>query len=367
MAQSINTFMDMGWSQDGFAARTARRYWVKSGQDNALHLYEQLIWRKPSVRRAFRTIMTGLERGGPFRLRVLKNRKAYWTTLALVLAYDIATHVPLFYSGHLAHTDDTTSFMLEQVKLLHWKCPEELRPWLGRSNENEMMFGARYRAELEQGELGLQSRICAATAGGRFPFAGYTLRMAHFSEGSKWKGSRSDVTELQVNVLNSIPAQGPSLVIDESTALGKNNIYYENWDRAWKKKSSPDGLEWGAFFAKWTEDPDNAYPVPPTYDWGAWPVDDREHEQFLVRYHDLSREQLYFRRAKIVRDCNGQLAKFSQDYPLTPEEAFINQELSAFAPGTINAMRQYLLDCEGQYRCTLRSEHAAGTATVRGW
>ena len=352
-AKSVSSFCDLGWNPNGFAGRCQSRYHVQHADDTQFYAYGDMVKEKTAPREFLRLCIMLLKRGGKTRIICLKNRRALITTAVSVLTYDVVTNLQGIDAGILAHEDNTTTYIYNQIRHLHARVPKELRPALGRANENEMRFGAKYQEEFEDGNLGLMSRISCRTAGGHYPFSGYTLRIAHFSEGPKWQGDKARHADIQMSVLNAIPAQGPSLVIDEGTANGKNNLFYERWTRAWDKKSSPDGIDWHPFFVKWTHDPSNYLPIPKDYEWEAWPRDDQDYERSLRANHGLADEQLLFRRFKVIEACNGDPSVFAQDYPLTPQEAFISHVASVFPQRVIDQQRKHVMRPLAHYQLRL--------------
>ena len=78
-------------------------------------------------------------------------------------------------------------------------------------------------------------------------------------------------------------------------------------------------------------------------------------EYNLMKKFNLTYEQLNWRRYTIANKCNGDLDKFKQEYPSTPEEAFIAsgrpkfniKALNKYAEKTKEGTRGYLLEENG--------------------
>ena len=54
-----------------------------------------------------------------------------------------------------------------------------------------------------------------------------------------------------------------------------------------------------------------------------------EEEDIMIKY-GLSIEQIYWRNRKIANDFMGDKNKFMEEFPLTPEEAFLASGISVF-------------------------------------
>jgi hypothetical protein len=130
----------------------------------------------------------------------------------------------------------------------------------------------------------------------------------------------------------------------ESTARGENN-FKELWDKSMyieeaiqrldRGEAMP--LDWnGTFRWFWAWWQDDAYRV------SLFPHEKAhiertltDEEKHLIEIYDLTLEQLAWRRAKIAGDCSKQtemspLDYFRQEYPSSPEEAFIAKGKKAF-------------------------------------
>jgi hypothetical protein len=68
---------------------------------------------------------------------------------------------------------------------------------------------------------------------------------------------------------------------------------------------------------------------------------DTEEEE-LVELHGADLEQISWRRWAIPNRCQGYVDKFHQEYPTTPEEAFVSTGDPAFLPGEMKAAESTL-------------------------
>ncbi len=129
---------------------------------------------------------------------------------------------------------------------------------------------------------------------------GGTKQYAHLSEYAFWPNPEEVMTAL----VPSLHPKPQTIVIIESTANGFND-FMEKWNLA----EAGDGT-FRPFFLPWTDHPD--YRLP--YDGHAL---DPEERKLLAL--GVDRDQLQWRR-KMIEDLGP--AKFAQEYPRTPTEAF---------------------------------------------
>ena len=116
-------------------------------------------------------------------------------------------------------------------------------------------------------------------------------------------------------ILQSVPDQADTMVVIESTANGYDE-FKDLWDdavEAWQR-GDHDGFR-PVFFA-WWEMPEYRRPVPADFQATA-------EEAELMETYGLDEEQLSWRRWCIRNNCGGDLDLFHQEYPASPDEAFI--------------------------------------------
>ena len=114
------------------------------------------------------------------------------------------------------------------------------------------------------------------------------------------------------------------------TRLSKNNrhcynSFKDDWDNSVMGRNDYETL-----FVGWHE-MDEYKMEPPT----GFTLTDKELK--LQMMYDLTDEQLAWRRYKIANDYNGNELWFQQEYPMTPEEAFIASGFGVFSAETIMA------------------------------
>ncbi len=199
-----------------------------------------------------------------------------------------------------------------------------------------MHFGSTAATSRDRGDLGLNSKVLVDTASEVDSGRGFTFHTLHLSEVAAWTDIRTKMTSL----MNTVPQDDPdTLVILESTAQGFNEF-----QRIWKAAENGEN-EYAPFFAAWFEDPrytkqflslDERAAFEADIGRGKWGADEPE----LVA-QGLTLEQLNWRRAAIVNLCGSNLDDFHQEYPSTPEEAFLQSGRTLFAAARRRAVRQH--------------------------
>ena len=206
-----------------------------------------------------------------------------------------------------AHIPSSTNALYGMTKLAYQELPLELKPMLKYDNNNFLVFDNPSADPIEYAASpGLKSSLRVATAGQEHIGRSLTLQYVHLSEFAFWSGNKQDQL---TGIIQAVPSIVNSLIVIESTANG-----YEEFKTLWDKAVSGES-EFTPVFFSWKDF--NEYSR--TYTGFELTEDERE----LQAKHGLTLEQLEWRRYGINTLCSGDLDKFRQEYPLTPDEAFI--------------------------------------------
>lgn len=164
------------------------------------------------------------------------------------------------------------------------------------------------------------SAIEVATAGGDGEVArsgGFTR--LHLSEIAQYPNAA--VT--WQGVVPTIPEKPGTVIIVESTAKGRSGrgqFFFDLWQIA----QDPSSI-WEPLFFAWFDFPDYTRPVP--HDWVL-----TEEERLLKDRFELRDEQLAWRRHEIETYFKNRPDGFIEEYPATPEEAFLHSGRPFFQP-----------------------------------
>jgi len=173
-----------------------------------------------------------------------------------------------------------------------------------------------------------------ATAGAEAKGRGKSPIALHLSEVAFWP-----YPETMNAVLNSMPPPSvQSVVVLESTANGKTNkggLFYEEWMRAEQGDSGilPVFLPWFVLPEYQMADVELTTALDP------------EETELVERFHVKPAQIAWFRYA-LHTLCQGDPLKRAQEYPSTPEEAFVSSGLPAFDPRVLARQRVNLKDPE---------------------
>ena len=214
-------------------------------------------------------------------------------------------------SGIVAHKEDSTTNLFEMSKLYYENLPEPMKPARKKSNAKELVFNNKFNT-------GLNSRIKCMTAGGNGIGRSDTFINLHLSELAFWEG---DKKKTLIGLLQAVPNTLDSVVIIESTANG-----YEYFKELWDKAVAGEN-EFYPLFVGWNELKE--YQMPYTG------FELTNEEKLLQEKYKLSLEQLTWRRWCINNNCGGDIDIFKQEYPITPEEAFLSTGRCYFNKETI--------------------------------
>ena len=232
--------------------------------------------------------------GQPIRVIVLKARQQGLSTAIGAWLYWWSSQRDAQKAFVVAHKADATRTLFDMTKRFHANVPEILKPHTEYSSRRELVFDK------------LQSSYAVATAGGDGIGRSETLTCAHLSELAFWPPNAA--AENFNGLMQAIPELPSTAVFIESTANGVSGLFAEQWRAACKGETG-----FIPVFIPWFETPEYAEKAPR----GFTRTPD---EQTLADRFKLSDAQLFWRRKKVAQ--HG-LEKFQQEYPATPDEAFL--------------------------------------------
>ena len=276
------------------------------------------------------------------RFIVLKARQMGLSTLFEGLIFHDTSVNTLKNSMIIAHEDRASSNLFNMSKLYLDELPSEIKPMIKYSNEKALVFENPSNIEAEKKENpGLRSKITVATAGSGEVGRSATIHNLHASEVAFFPDTRTTM----LGLLQSIPDTENTLVVLESTANGVGDWFHEMWQKAVRGEN-----DFIPIFLPWFIDPGYTRPFRSaaerkqleeeicTFSIDANGNEVRSYEYELMQKHNLTLEQMNWRRYIVANKCEGDEILFMQEYPSTAEEAFISSGRPKFS---IKALTKY--------------------------
>ena len=265
--------------------------------------------------------------GKPVRIIILKARQMGFSTLVGALAFQQTATNENRGALVVAHTDEATRTIFQMYRRYLENLPEPVRPMTRAYNGNEIIFD-RPSKGTATAERGLGSFIRCATAGGEGVGRSQTLQSVHLSELAFWPGDKADVLS---GIMQAVPDAPRTMVVIESTANGFDE-FKNLWDRSVEaERNGEEGFT--PVFFPWFEMREYRRTPPPGFE-------KTQEERELAERFGLDDAQLAWRRWCIEVNCGGDLNRFRQEYPATPDEAFISTGTCVFDQEAILARRE---------------------------
>jgi hypothetical protein len=287
----------------------------------------------PGQKRVMDVVERQMAEGRPVRVIVLKSRRQGISTLCQALGYWRTSLFPFTNGMVVAHKRENTSEIFRMTKLFYDSDERSklgVRPSVINSNEQAIRFDVDRRAK-ERGEKGLTSNLLVESSEGTGVAVGLTLQFLHASETAKWTNSI-----IMAGLGIALTKTQGSMGLMESTAEGVGNVFEKTWTAAANGKN-----DWEPVFLPWSIDPRCVYPVNQA-EREQWDFADKTEFEIYEK-HNLSLEQLKWRRIQLaspdmIRPGVKPEAVFAQEYPLTPEEAFLTTGQSFFLSDALKTL-----------------------------
>lgn len=263
--------------------------------------------------------------GKPVRIIVLKARQ---------LGISTATEGVLFNwmflhpgsNGLILAYESTTSDSLLQMEKTYWETwpLKEAAPAIKYDTKKHMRWA------------GTNSNLRIATAKNINLGRGETFHACHFTEVSLY----DDPHTLFGGLMPTIPESHGTIVVLESTANGVGNWWHQKWQEAEQGES-----DYKPMFFPWFLHSEYRRPT------SLCTKSELTTDEKKLLLRGASYEALEWRRRAIKDICNGDEEYFMQEYPATPNEAFLTSGKAVFPAiaveacyKPINGFRGYLIE-----------------------
>lgn len=173
--------------------------------------------------------------GRPIRIILLKARQWGGSTLSQVyMAWMQLVRHEGWNSVICAHVKDASAGIRGMYSRLLRCYPEPLKSGKGK----DWVLSPYEKSQSVMEITARNCRVTLATAGAPNSVRGSNFHIAHLSEVAFWgDGDSESAEEIVRTISGSVPRIPDSMVIMESTANGKSNYFYEEWERAVAGKS----------------------------------------------------------------------------------------------------------------------------------
>lgn len=300
-------------------------------------LHDVLNWEQ---RMLLEHVIDDLRHGRPIRYIILKARQMGISTLIEALCYWWTSTHRYVTSVIIAHEKNAVGTLYKMFRRYYEYSHPHFQPDRKYNTKQELVFDVDdqvKKAYQEEGLTppGLQSEIktmVAADGKGRAD----NINFFHGSEVAFW----DDSADIVSSALQAVPMAPESFVFLESTANGIGGYFYDEWQLAKRGESQFTPL----FFAWWEHD---GYELP------ADPEDightDDEEDDLIELFKEAKipesqwwRKIAWRRRKKL--EFRTDPKKFYQEYPSTPEEAFLASGRPVFDTKMLQKMEKIALD-----------------------
>jgi len=269
--------------------------------------------------------------GKPIRWLVLKIRQCGSSTYFAGRNFWKTVTSPNRSSIIVAHDSDLAAHIFSMQKFFFKNLPEAVRPMVKADNRQTLYFANPDPSAT----IGLESRIIVDTAANRHVGAGFTLQDVHLAEIGRYE-EVTDIPVMMTSLMQAIPDIPDSSLIGESTAHGEG-WFKDQWDRnpAYRKifisyvavedyrLEKYDDFELSSVVeSRYGDETEEAmYIENEIRKWYPEWNEDIPANVFAAQSEVKAR--LAWRRKTIDEKCQGDRKIFDQEYPITPEKAFM--------------------------------------------
>lgn len=246
-----------------------------------------------------------VRQGKPVRIVVLKARQLGLSTITNALLFARSFVYEQSHSLVIAHENDASEYLFGMTHLF-W----ETFPY-------HDLYTPKYisRRELSWKETGSSIRI--ATARNVKAGRGRTVHALHASEVAFWEHPE----ETMLGMRQTIPNRPGSMIVLESTANGVGNWFYDVWNAA-----VSNDVDYVPLFFPWWKH----YEYTGSASGLNAPLGALNSDEKLLTKLGVSEDHLVWRRWAIRNLADNNEDTFRQEYPATPEEAFIASGTNVF-------------------------------------
>jgi len=249
----------------------------------------------------------------PVRIVILKARQIGFSTLVQALQFWATSLKPFTNATTIAHKSQATGNLHAMyTRFLRYL---EYSPRTVRSNRRGVIFAPPH-----------ESTVVLDTAQEKEAGRSGTNQLVHGSEVAFWPWAE----DTWLSLVQTVGDEPGTMIIMESTANGVGGLFYDTYMRA---RSGKSGYE--AVFFPWWQHPEYQVPLTTTERNNILKTLDPTEKNGIDQFA-WTAEQIAWRRRAISDKCQGDVAKFRQEYPATDLEAFVASGTHVFDPELVS-------------------------------
>ncbi len=230
----------------------------------------------------------------PLRVIVLKARQVGLSTMCLALFSYLCMKKENMGALTVMHNAADGAEMFQAA---HYMSEQSGFRSDSRTNRIQYTSGSQYRV---------------ATASGKWTASGSTLAYVHYSEAAKYP-IEEGLKNIE-SITNTMPTTPESIIIFESTSIGRDPCFWPKWELSQEKDSIYEGV-----FIPWYLDSEYVLDTEPL----EHTIEEKVLVQTAKRHKiKLNDNALAWRRYKISEAVTPE--SFMRDYPSTPAEAIVS-------------------------------------------
>jgi hypothetical protein len=279
----------------------------------------------PSQKLFMDIVEADVQANRPLRYVVCKNRQIGLSTEAEAIVFWATVTNPSYHSLLVAPSRPRAQSLFEISSTFYDNLPDWLRPMRKYRTKNEFIF-ENPNEKMRAKNPGLASSIRITPATDIKAPRGLALSCAHLSEVPYYDAYMPDFYPA---LASAIPYKPKTIIIFESTPLGKGGYFHETYTYAkyYNAEDEEDKAKWNKFtpiFLPWMIDPkcrvEEYETTSEEKNYVMSHLDKYEIE--LLEKFKVDVYQLIWRRREIKSNCNSDIDFFRRENPATEEEAF---------------------------------------------
>jgi hypothetical protein len=257
----------------------------------------------PSQAKLAAAIRKQEQAGKPVRVVGLKSRRVGWSALASAYLFRKTAFLPGQSSWVFAHVHSSCQDIFgyydgfdQSYRGEIQKVPTTRKLKPSQSSPGRLEFGAQPGG----------SYIQTATAGNVDVGRSTSIRHLVLDEYAFYR----DAPSLSTGVLQCVPEDPDTTIIVLSTANGVGGPFYDLW-----RRTVEGSTDWVAVFFAWWEHHEYQRAFSDPLEASRFQDTLTREEGDLQKLHNLTLEQLHWRRWAIANKCEGSTTRFHQEYP----------------------------------------------------